>query len=329
MITLYGQNVRHCDGLARRDFLRIGALGTGAAAFNLVDLNRAEAAQAQAGKTVSRHKAVINVFLGGGPPHQDMWDLKPEAPTEIRGEFKPISTSVPGIQIGEVFPKIAARMQHCAIIRSLVGAAGGHDAIQCMSGWPQSSLANMGGRPSLGATVARLQGPVDPSVPPFVGLAARTQHMPWSDPGTAGFLGPSYKSFLPDGPGLANLKIKASNQSHLDDRKNLLSRFDSLRREVDYSGQIRGMDTLTDKALGVLTSSKLMEALDLSLESEKVRARYGNGQPYQYQYDGSPTVNEHLLMARRLIEAGVRVVTLSYGRWDSHGKNFDLVRDHG
>jgi hypothetical protein len=94
MITLYGQNVRHCDGLARRDFLRIGALGTGAAAFNLVDLNRAEAAQAQAGKTVSRHKAVINVFLGGGPPHQDMWDLKPEAPTEIRGEFKPISTSV-------------------------------------------------------------------------------------------------------------------------------------------------------------------------------------------------------------------------------------------
>ena len=329
MITLYGQNVRHCDGVARRDFLRIGALGTGAAAFNLVDLNRAEAAQAQAGKTVSRHKAVINVFLGGGPPHQDMWDLKPEAPTEIRGEFKPISTSVPGIQIGEVFPKIAARMQHCAIIRSLVGAAGGHDAIQCMSGWPQSSLANMGGRPSLGATVARLQGPVDPSVPPFVGLAARTQHMPWSDPGTAGFLGPSYKSFLPDGPGLANLKIKASNQSHLDDRKNLLSRFDSLRREVDYSGQIRGMDTLTDKALGVLTSSKLMEAIDLSLESEKVRARYGNGQPYQYQYDGSPTVNEHLLMARRLIEAGVRVVTLSYGRWDSHGKNFDLVRDHG
>jgi uncharacterized protein (DUF1501 family) len=108
-----------------------------------------------------------------------------------------------------------------------------------------------------------------------------------------------------------------------------MERFDSLRREIDTVGHIRGMDTLTEKAMGVLTSSNLVEALDLSRESERTRARYGTGKPYQYQYDGAPTVNEHLLLARRLVEAGVRVVTLSYGRWDSHGKNFDLVRDHG
>lgn len=329
MIRLVGEAGRFCDGVRRRDFLRLGALGVGAGAFNLIDLQRAEAAQESAGKSVSRHKSVINIFLGGGPPHQDMWDLKPDAPAEIRGEFKPIQTNVPGIQIGEVFPKIAARMNHCAIIRSLVGATGGHDAVQCMSGWPNSSMSNMGGRPSLGAAVAKLQGPVDASVPAFVGLAAKTQHRPWSDPGTSGFLGPSYKCFQPDGPGLENLRIKPTNQGHLGDRKNLLSRFDGLRREIDYSGQIRGMDNLTEKAMGVLTSSRLVEALDLSRESEKVRLRYGTGQPYQFQYDGSPTVNDHFLMARRLVEAGVRVVTLSYGRWDSHGKNFDLVRDHG
>jgi len=329
MLKIEGDSNILCDGTSRRDFLRIGALGVGANAFNLVDLNKAEAAQQAAGRTISRHKSVINIFLGGGPPHQDMWDLKPEAPAEIRGEFKPIHTAVPGIQICEVFPQIAARMKHCAIIRSLIGAGGGHDAVQCMSGWPQSSMANMGGRPSLGAAVSKLQGPVDPSVPAFVGLAARTQHQPWSDPGTPGFLGPSFRSFQPDGPGLANLRIKSSNQEHLNDRKGLLSRFDGLRREIDVSGQIRSMDSLTDKAMGVLTSSRLMEALDLSRESEKVRARYGSGQPYKFQFDGAPTVNEHLLMARRLVEAGVRVVTLSYGRWDSHGKNFDLVRDHG
>jgi hypothetical protein len=236
---------------------------------------------------------------------------------------------VPGIQIGETFPQIAARMKQCAIIRSLVGATGGHDAIQCMSGWPPNSIASMGGRPSMGAAVSKMLGPTDPSVPAFVGLAARTQHVPWSDPGTAGFLGPSYACFKPDGPGMENLKMKNALASNMSERKGLMERFDSLRREIDTVGQIRGMDTLTEKAMGVLTSSKLVEALDLNRENEKTRARYGSGRPYQFQYDGAPTVNEHLLLARRLVEAGVRVVTLSYGRWDSHGKNFDLVRDHG
>jgi hypothetical protein len=190
-------------------------------------------------------------------------------------------------------------------------------------------LNGLGGRPSIGSAASRLQGPVDPSVPPFVGLAAPTQHRPWSDPGQVGFLGTAHAPFKPDGPGLANMKLKNITLDELADRKKLIASFDSLRREVDVTGSITGVDANTERAFDVLTSSRLMDALDVSKEPTKVRERYGDGKPYKYQYDGAPTVNDQLLMARRLVEAGVRVVTLTYGRWDSHGKNFDLVRDHG
>jgi hypothetical protein len=198
-----------------------------------------------------------------------------------------------------------------------------------MTGWDMQSMASMGGRPSLGAVAAKVQGPVDASVPPFVGLAARTTHAPWSDPGAAGFLGASFAPFKPDGPGMANLTLRGTTLEQLNDRKRLISSFDGLRRELDHNGSIKAMDSLTERAMGVLTSSKLLEALDVSKESDRVRARYGDGKPYQYQYDGAPTCNDQLLMARRLVEAGARVVTLSFGRWDSHGQNFALVRDHG
>ena len=326
MLTIFGRKNPYCDGISRRSFLTIGALGLGATALHLTDIFRAEA---RAGTTGSQHKAVINIFLGGGPPHQDLWDIKTEAPAEVRGEFKPIATNVPGIQIGEVFPRIARMADKCAFVRSVVGATGGHDAVQCMSGWTTRDLKDLGGRPSLGAVAARVQGPVDLSVPPFVGLAARTQHVPWSDPGTPGFLGTPCAAFKPDGPGMDNMTLRGTTLDQLADRRRLLKSFDHLNRTIDVSGQMSGMDALTERALGVLTSSKLKDALDLNKESAKVRERYGDGRPYKYQYDGAPTVNEHLLLARRLVEAGARCVTLSYGRWDSHSKNFDLVRDHG
>src|SRR3954453_3142257 len=123
--------------------------------------------------------------------------------------------------------------------------------------------------------------------------------------------------------------LNAANKDHLPDRKKLLAGFDDMKRAADHGGALAGADAATARAFDVLTSSKLVEAMDLSKESQKTRERYGDGKPYQFQYDGAPTVNEHLLMARRLVEAGARVVSLSYGRWDSHGKNFDLVRDHG
>jgi hypothetical protein len=330
MLTLLGpKTTGFCDGLSRRSFLRIGALGVGAGALTLADVLRADAASQASGRGSRSHKAVIHIFLGGGPPHQDMWDIKVDAPAEIRGEFNPIHTKVPGIDIGETFPKIASIMDKCVVIRSVVGATGQHYAFQANTGWTEQSLAALGGRPSFGSAISRLHGPVDPSVPPFVGLAARTQHAPWSDCGTTGFLGAAYAPFKPDGPGMDNMKLNGVTLDRLQDRRKLLGSFDRFRKDIDTTGAMEGVDAFGQRALDVLSSSKLLDALDLSKEDPRVRERFGDGKPYKYQYDGAPTVNEHLLLARRLVEAGVRAVTLSYGRWDSHGQNFDLVRDHG
>lgn len=322
MLTIPGQKLRYCDGVTRRGFLRIGALGIGG--FTLADILRAEAASGR-----SSHKALINVFLAGGPPHQDMWEIKTEAPAEIRGEFKPIQTSVPGIEICELFPRIARSMEKYAVIRSVVGCDGGHDGFQCFTGWRRNDLATLGGRPSIGSVLSKLEGPVDRGVPPFVALAKPTTHRPWSEPGGPGFLGTSHAPFRPDGPGMANLTLSGITTDQLSDRRTLLGSLDNLRRELDASGAMRGMDAFTERALGVLTSSKLLDALDISKEHPRVRDRYGDGKPYNFQYDGAPTCNDQLLMARRLVEAGVRCVNLSYGRWDSHGDNFGLMRDHG
>ncbi len=325
MLNLLGPTTRYCDGVSRRSFLQIGGFAFGAYQFGLADLLRAEANQPQP----TRHKAVINILLGGGPPHQDMWDIKTEAPVEIRGEFRPIATNVNGIQIGECFPRLASMMDKCVAIRSVTGGTDRHALEMMLTGFSHSSLAAMGGRPSVGSVLSKLRGPADPSVPPFVGLAAPTQHRPWSDSGQSGFLGAAHIPFRPDGPGMANLVLNGISTDRLDDRRRLLASFDQMRRDMDSTGIMTGIDANQQRALGVLTSSKLLDALDISKEPLRVRERYGNGRPYQFQFDGAPTVNDQLLMARRLVEAGVRCVTLSYGRWDSHGQNFALVRDHG
>ena len=326
MLSIYGKQHRLCDGISRRSFLKIGGLAMGAVGgLSLADILRAEAAT---GRQPSQ-KAIINIFLGGGPPHQDMWDLKMDAPREIRGEFSPIPTRVPGIEICEVFPKIAAMMDKFAVIRSVVGCSGDHDGFQCMSGWNRRDSASIGGRPSIGAALSKLQGPLNPGVPADVGLAARTQHVPWSESGSAGYLGAAFRPFKPNGEGMDDLKLNGITLDRLQDRKQLLKSLDCLRREVDASGTLAGMDSFNEAAFGVLASSGLIEALDVSKESAETRERYGDGKPYKFQYDGAPTVNDHVLLARRLVEAGVRSVSLSYGRWDSHGDNFGLVRDHG
>jgi hypothetical protein len=326
MLNVMGPSSRYCDGVTRRNFLKIGTFAFGATAFNLADIYRAEAAQ---GYSFGSRKAVINIYLGGGPPHQDMWEIKTEAPREIRGEFQPIASKVPGIQICEVFPRLARIMDKCVVIRSITGCVDRHDALQTLTGYTPPSLQSIGGRPSIGAVVSKVKGQVNPSVPAFVGLAAPTQHRPWSDPGQVGFLGPSYAPFKPDGEGMANMRLNGVTTDRFDDRRHLLASFDQMRRDIDSSGIIDSVDSSRRRALDVLTSSKLLEALDLSREPVGVRERYGDGKPYNFQYDGAPTVNHQLLLARRLVEAGVRCVTLTFGRWDSHGQNFNLVRDHG
>lgn len=333
MLTIYGRGVRYCDGISRRSFLKIGGfVFGGAASLSLADVLRAEAAS---GKKLP-HKAVINIFLGGGPPHQDMWEIKSDAPSEIRGEFKPIKTRVPGIEIGECFPKIAAAMDRFAVIRSVVGSSGDHDAFQCYTGWPRRALSDQGGYPAIGAVLAKLRGPVDRAVPPALALAAPTQHAPWAEPGSPGFLGPAYAPFRPniaassaEGSGNEVIRLQGITLERLQDRRRLLKALDGHRRDMDADLNAQARDAANQAAFDLLTSSRLADALDLSKEDPKVRERYGDGKPYKFQYDGAPTCNDHLLMARRLVEAGCRCVTLSYGRWDSHGDNFGLVRDHG
>src|ERR1041384_2244873 len=172
MLTIYGRQSRFCDGVSRRNFLKIGALGLGGLA--LPQLLRAEAAS---GIRLS-HKAIIMIYLPGGPPHQDMFDIKTDAPSEIRGEFEPIKTNVPGIEIGELFPNVAKLADKLTIIRSIVGATGGHDAYQCMTVRPLMP-APTGGWPAAGAWISKIQGPVNESVPPHLSLCYKTDHGPW------------------------------------------------------------------------------------------------------------------------------------------------------
>lgn len=332
MLTINGPRQQLCDGIPRRSFLKIGALALGGlGGLSLADLLRAENASGS-----RSHKAIINILLAGGPPHLDMWDLKTEAPREVRGDFDPISTAVPGAQICELFPKIAAMMDRMAIIRSVVGSSGKHDNFQCSSGWPEDALKSVGGRPSIGSVVAKLQGQVDPGVPATIGLAPPTKYVPWSNAGIAGFLGAAYKPFQPDEKGMADLTLNDISWDRLGDRKRLRSQLDRLRRDVDAGGLMEGVDQFTQAAFDVLTSSKLVDAVDLSKEDPRIRELYGDGKPFNYVHDGAPTANESLLMARRLVEAGARCVTLTYGRWDTHGtnhgapaNNFAVMRNHG
>ena len=250
MLTIRGgSRSGFCDGVSRRNFLRIGALGMGGLA--LPQLLRAEA---QAGVR-NGQKAVIMIFLPGGPSHQDMFDMKPDAPSEFRGEFRPIGTNVPGIQICEHLPKIAKLMDKCAIIRSIVGATGGHDAVQCLTGRAAGGNAPPGGWPSLGSTLSKLYGAVEASTPPFVSLAQPCAHTPWGDPGTPGFLGVAHAPFRPNGAGKADMVLNGVSLDRLADRRQLLTGFDRFRREVDASGLMSGIDAFNDQAFGLLTSS--------------------------------------------------------------------------
>ena len=329
MLTLLGRPDRQsqfCDGLNRRDFLKIGGMVMGG-----LSLPQLLAAEAQAGIGKS-HKAIINVFLPGGPPHQDFWDIKQDAPTEIRGEFQAIKTNVSGIEIGEIFPQIASIADKCVFIRSMVGATGGHDAYQCMTGRALNP-APAGGWPSAGAWVSKLKGPVNLSIPPNLSMCYKTDHGPWGYDGDGGFLGIAHAPFkLVGGKSETsktdNMVLQGITLDRLQDRNNLLSSMDRFRRDIDSSGKMAGLDSFTQQAVGILTSSALAGSLDISQEPVEIRERYGVGDT-KFRDDGAPKMTENFLIARRLVEAGARVVSLNFSRWDHHGQNFKAVRDDG
>lgn len=301
MLTVFGDKQKFCDGVSRRNFLKIGSLALGG--LTLPALLRASAA---AGEQAASHKSVIMVYLPGGPSHMDTYDLKPEAPTEYRGEFKAIKSNVPGMDFCELFPRQAAIADKLTIVRSVIGAVSEHAPALLMSGYSEA-IGKPQGRPGLGAILSKLKGPVDPRVPPYVSLMGNAAGL------DAGYAGVAHRPFTPDGPGLENLALNASvSMNRLDDRRTILKEFDRFRNEADRTGAMAGMDAFSARAFEMITAPRTRDALDLSREDPRVRARYGEATQF--------------LTARRLIEAGVRCVTLSIGGWDTHSNNFGHLR---
>jgi hypothetical protein len=298
MLTFLGRNQAFCDGVSRRDFLRVGALSVGG--LTLADVLR-ERAQATPQGAVPRQKSVIMIYLPGGPSHMDMYDLKPQAAREFRGDFNPIGTNVPGIEICELFPLQAKIMDKLAIVRG-IQFVDEHSAHMVMTGF-----ADRVRRPAFGCYVSHFRGR-ESSLPPYVSLMnnERDEHPE--------FLGTAHRPFVPSGPGLQNLSLVSGvNIDRLANRKTLLASLDTLRRDVDASGAMTGLDGFTSRALDMITSKEARAAFDIEKEPKSVRERYGRE-------------NDNFIRARRLVEAGVSVVTLATGGWDTHGDNFNSLR---
>ncbi|MCH2583791.1 MAG: DUF1501 domain-containing protein, partial [Planctomycetes bacterium] len=320
MLNLFGQEHRLCDGLTRRDALKIGALG-----FGGLNLPQLLAAEEQAGIRKS-NKAIIMVYMCGAPPHQDMYDLKMDAPSQIRGEFKPIQTNVEGIEICEHLPRMAKVMDKLIPIRSVVGSpSGAHDSYICYTGRPKPNEVR-GGWPSVGSCISSLLGPSEAAIPPFVGLAPKAGHPPYGSPGLPGFLGQRHSAFRPNGQVGEDMVLKDMDLGRLGNRRSLLESFDTFRRSADSIRSVSSLDRLQQRAMDILTSNRLAEAFDLSKEDPKTLERYGKGDPKKHG-DGAPLNLQHFLLARRLVEAGCRVVTLNFGRWDFHSNNFKELKN--
>jgi len=296
MLTIdLGKSRPNCDRLSRRHFIKVGALGVGG--LTLADVLRLEATAG----TSSSPKAIINIHMNGGPSHQDIFDLKPNAPVEYRGEFNPIKTNVPGMEICEHLPRLSKMADKFAVVRSLVGSNAGHSDLQTHTGFGRGSLEVVGGRPSIGAVASRLVGPGPKGAPAWVSY----------NKGPTGFFGPTYGPF----EGGKSLRLHRNlTPERLEDRTSLLSGLDRLRRQVDSSGEMDAMDSYSQTAMGIVTSGTIADALDLDQEDPSIVDRYGK--------------SKNLLLARRLIEAGVRVITLrcAWGNFDTHNDNFNRLR---
>lgn len=306
MLSFHNRAPRFCDGLTRRNFLQIGAMGMGG--LTLADVLRAESSGTS---SQGRNKSTIMIYLAGGPSHIDTYDPKPDAPAEYRGEFQTIEGNVPGMTFAEHYPLQAQIADKLVLVRSVVGAVSEHASSLLMSGYGEGQSIQQGGRPGLGAILSKLLGPVDGGVPPYVSFMGNPI-------GTdSGYVGAAHRPFTPDNEGMMNLTLNSSVPlARLDERKELLKVFDRIRHDVDASGSMNGMDAFASRAFEIITAPKTRDALDLELEDPRVREMYGlnNG------------AAENFLKARRLIEAGVRCVTLAIGSWDTHGNNFGHLR---
>ncbi|MFQ5733580.1 MAG: DUF1501 domain-containing protein, partial [Planctomycetaceae bacterium] len=323
MLTIPGPQSRFCDGLSRRSWLQIGGLALGGLA--LPDILRAEA-QTRAKPASGSAKGIIMVILPGGPSHLDMYDLKPEAPAEIRGEFKPIATKVPGVDICELMPRLAGMADKLTFIRSLMGFRNDHNTHWCSTGWeshptmPSSPIVAgfpPGDWPSLGAVLSKQFGARRRGVPAAVDLTPvdpDARFIMRTAPTQGGYLGAAHAGFEAKAVDRRNITLNGVSLRRLSDRRALLRSFDRFRRQVDRTGHTDGLPEFHDQAFKVLTSSRLAKALDLSTEDKATRRLYGLDRSYPGERKGKTLLDEFLL-ARRVIEAGARCVTLAFSRW--------------
>jgi hypothetical protein len=320
---------RFCDGVSRRRFLRIGGLGLGG--LSLAQLLRAEAAQG--GRST---RSVIMVYLPGGPTQHETFDPKPEAPLEIRGPMRAIRTCIPGVQFCESLPKLAAGADRFSIVRTLVGMQNRHESYQCYTGRPggrDSDNEPGGGWPALGSVVSTVLGAGPRGVPPYVDASPKMGYPPYNNTGRhdasgkvswPGYTGPRHVPFALEGDVKGDLELAGINLARLADRQALLAAFGRFQKRVPQEG----LDSFHEQAFGLLTSSRLMDALDLGKEEPRVRERYGELQATDPAYGGAPQSPQHLLLARRLVEAGVRCVTVAFGAWDWHGNRDGNLEHH-
>lgn len=304
MLNLYGPRQRFCDGVSRRDFLRAGVLGV--AGLTLADLCRLGAAER------SRPRAVIMVCLPGGPSHLETYDMKPDAPEDIRGEFRPIQTNVPGVHISEYFPLQARMADKFAVVRNLRFQQPDHQLHEIYTGFPEQAR-----RPAFGSVVSRLRHNRSTSLPSYISLAL-SDH-----PRTVARAEQPHRPFEPTAQFLQSL---GAALSQVRERRGILRAFDNMRRELDSRGEMEAMDAFTARAFDMLTAPEVRDAFDLEKEPLALRERYGQNQVSSFNYQfGHTWHGSNFLLARRLVEAGVPVVTLGEMGWDHHG-NLNGVR---
>jgi hypothetical protein len=315
MLELTRPSPRRCDGISRRSFLKVGSLGlTG---LTLADVLRARAVGSAGRGASGPERSVILVWLDGGPPHHETYDPKPDAPAEFRGPLKAIATAVPGVQVSELLPNHASLLDKVSLIRSLHHDNGDHFAAAhwMLTGYLGANGSNQTPRnPSAASIIARVKGARMPGMPAYVGLPYT--HSVGIAPGYHGaaYLGASYNPFNADGdPGseryrVPNLSLPSGcDARRIDGRRGLLSELDQTRRVFDSSGFAEGFDQFEREAFSLVLGQKARDAFDLRKEDPRLRDRYS-----RHQWGQSA------LLARRLVEAGVRFVTLTFGGWDFH-----------
>jgi hypothetical protein len=343
MVTTSGPDPGAGVGISRRCCLRVGGLMLGG--FALPEILRAEATT---GARLTA-KGVILVVLPGGPSHLDMYDPKPEAPAEVRGEFRPIASRIPGVEICELLPRLARMTDRLTLIRSLVGFLDDHNTHWCTTGWeshPPMDASPIvpgypdGDWPSLGAILSRQFGPRARGVPPSFDLTpndADARFILRTATGQPGYLGKAHAAFEVAALEQGRLSLPGLGRDRLSNRRALLAGFDRYRRRVDREPPTHGMDEFQRQAFDILTSPRLAEALDLDREDASTRRRYGLDRDYPKERGGRIYLDRFLL-ARRLIEAGARCVTLAFSRnpfgrmlkgdynWDWHKDLFNEAR---